>query len=345
MARQRFIFLLMFLALAFLRPSTAAAQDCGPDRAGQPAFVALTVDNDLFFGGTDRHYTNGVRFDWAPSCQLSLFGVVPFMEQLLGARGPDKSMYISAGQKMYTPDDISIPALIPDDRPYAGWTYVSAGVINRARNYTERLEVTLGIVGPASLAGALHHSWHDWFNFTKPNGWANQLRNEPGLVVFYERQWRNSVPAPAGFAGQILPHVNASAGNIYTYAGAGLTLRLGQNLPEDTGPTRSQPGMPGGPTFAMQEGNGFAWYIFGGAEGRAVARNIFLDGNSFRDSHQVDKKILVGELNAGVTLLVRDMFGALPPFRVSYTHIWRSREFDGQNGIDRFGSISITLRL
>lgn len=335
----------MLLASVLLWPSIAAAQNCGTDRPGQPAFVAVTVDNDLFFDGTDRHYTNGVRFDWAPHCQHTVLGLVPLMERTLGAADPNKSMYFSVGQNMFTPDDISVSDIVGDDRPYAGWLYFSTGVINRATNYTERLEVTLGIVGPASLAGDLHRTWHDWFNFTKPNGWANQLKNEPGLVIFYERQWRRALPTPGGFAGQLLPHVNGALGNIYTYAAAGLTLRFGQNLPQDTGPTRTLPGLPGGPSFEMQESTGFAWYIFGGAEGRAVARNIFLDGNSFRNSHSVDKKRFVGELNAGVALLIRDVFGVLPPMRISYTHVWRGREFDGQKGIDRHGSISISVRL
>lgn len=323
----------------------AAAQDCGPDRSGQPAFVSITADNDLFFGGPDRHYTNGARIDWAPACRRRLFGVIPFMERVLGARGPNKSMYFSAGQNMYTPDDITVPDIIPEDRPYAGWLYFATGVINRTAAYTERLELTLGIVGPASLAGDLQRAWHDWFNFRRPSGWGNQLRNEPGLLIFYERQWRHTVSAPGGFAAQLLPHINGALGNVHTYAGAGLTLRLGQNLPDDTGPTRSLPSLPGGPTLAIQEGHGFGWYIFGGTEARVVARNIFLDGNSFRTSHRVDKKVFVGDLNAGVALLVGDPHDVLPPFRISYTHIWRSREFDGQAGLDRYGSISITVRL
>lgn len=31
-------------------------------------------------------------------------------------------------------------------------------------------------------------------------------------------------------------------------------------------------------------------YVFAGAEGRGVASNIFLDGNTFEDSHTVDRE-------------------------------------------------------
>ena len=56
--------------------------------------------------------------------------------------------------------------------------------------------------------------------------------------------------------------------------------------------------MPGGGYFRRKKG--FNWYLFAGLEGRAVFRNIFLDGNTFTDSHSVDSKHFVGDIQAGL---------------------------------------------
>jgi lipid A 3-O-deacylase len=79
------------------------------------------------------------------------------------------------------------------------------------------------------------------------------------------------------------------------------------------------------------------WYFFGGVEGRAVARNIFLDGNTFVDSPHVSKLPFVTDVQAGLAMTVDQI-------RVSYTHVWRSKEYDGQLRRDQFGAISVSYR-
>ncbi len=81
----------------------------------------------------------------------------------------------------------------------------------------------------------------------------------------------------------------------------------------------------------------FGWYLFAGVEGRAIAHNIFLDGNTFRDSRSVDKKPLVGDLQFGLVLDWSDI-------RFSYTHILRTREFRTQEKFDGFGALSVSIK-
>jgi hypothetical protein len=64
-------------------------------------------------------------------------------------------------------------------------------------------------------------------------------------------------------------------------------------------------------------------------------RDIFLDGNTFRDSHDVDRNLLVGDLLAGVTL----GYGGL---KLSLAQVLRTREFKGQTRDHRFGSITLS---
>src|SRR3546814_17784538 len=96
----------------------------------------------------------------------------------------------------------------------------------------------------------------------------------------------------------VTPHLGAALGNVYTYGAGGLTLRFGEDLPDDYGPPRIRPALPGSDYFRPTDD--FGWYFFAGAEGRIVARNIFLDGNTFKDSHSVDKRPLVADLQAGL---------------------------------------------
>lgn len=51
---------------------------------------------------------------------------------------------------------------------------------------------------------------------------------------------------------------------------------------------------------SARSGNGFGAYLFASAEGWAVAHNIFLDGNTFADSHSVAKEHWVGEVSLGI---------------------------------------------
>src|SRR3546814_8870959 len=101
----------------------------------------------------------------------------------------------------------------------------------------------------------------------------------------------------------VTPHLGAALGNVYTYGAGGLTLRFGEDLPDDYGPPRIRPALPGSDYFRPTDD--FGWYFFAGAEGRIVARNIFLDGNTFKDSHSVDKRPLVADLQAGIAVNLR----------------------------------------
>jgi len=75
--------------------------------------------------------------------------------------------------------------------------------------------------------------------------------------------------------------------------------------------------------------------LFGGTSGRLVFRDIFLDGNTFSDSHNVDGKLLVGDFVLGASLIYNK-------FKLSYAQVLRTRGFDRQNSGQNFGSISLS---
>lgn len=323
----------LMVACALLQwPQSGETRDA-PSGGPKPT-LSLVVENDLF-NDEDRHYTSGVRLSWvspgdaAPNWARRVARAVPFFPRdgIAGAG-------YAVGQSMFTPSDLDVVEPSLDDRPYAGWLYGTVGVGVENGRQLDQVLLTVGMVGPASLGEQSQKFFHKLTGVGEPKGWDTQLRNELGLMLTYQRTWRAPEWELGRYSVDWAPHVGATAGNVFTYANAGLTLRAGYNLPQDYGPPRIPPGVPGS-SFSLLSGD-FGWYLFAGMEGRAVARNIFLDGNTFRSSRSVDRKVWVGDLQFGAVLAWQD-------FRVAYTHIFRSNEFETQRKSDSFGAISVSV--
>ncbi len=307
-------------------------------------FFNLQFENDLFGSGEDSHFTHGTRISYLTSEQPTGFEnklkstVLAAIPKFLIPKTQRLSLIL--GQNIFTPADITRSDLIVNDRPYAGWLYLGAGFVTEGgeeHKFMENLEINLGVVGPGALGDEVQSEWHDLIGVKKPQGWANQLENEPGFILFYERKW--PLRPTSGKLNTIIdltPSAGFALGNVFTYFATGLTLRLGYNIPNDYGPPRIRPGLAGSGFFTPQKQ--FTWYFFAGVEGRAVGRNIFLDGNTFQDSHSVDKNTLVGDLQVGVVVTLNRNF------RMGFTNIFRTKEFDDQPRLDEFGSLNFSYR-
>jgi hypothetical protein len=328
----------LLLALGLASPG-AGGQDA-PEPEQRIAYWSIQAENDLWGDGEDRHYTHGTKFSVAPAGDPPrwlrwLGGYVPFF-----APGHAAGVEFSIGQSIFTPDDIEDPNLIVDDRPYAGWLYASAtllGVLEEtpARRVSNALEVALGVVGPSSGADEVQCRWHEFIDTRIPRGWDHQLHDELGLELTYTRIWEHFGRIGAqGPEFSLAPHAVAALGNVYTYAGAGGMLRFGYNLRGDLGPPAISPSFPGSAYFRTR--SSWSGYLFAGVEGRLMARNIFLDGNTFRDSHSVDRRVGVGDLQIGAALRYRNV-------RVAFSNVYRSKEFHGQVESTDYGAINLTL--
>jgi len=173
------------------------------------------------------------------------------------------------------------------------------------------------------------------FGGVPPQGWHAQIKDEPGLVLTEQRIWR--VPLTNGTIDtELLPQGAASLGNVFTYAGVGATFRVGQSLLADWGPSPIEPALDGSDFVNFDRVGPIAWSLFAGFEVRAVARNIFLDGNSFQDSASVTKIPLVGDINVGAGIIWKGI-------RLQATYTLRTREFETQNGNDRFFSFALSF--
>ena len=296
----------------------------------------IVWENDIF-GGTDQNYTNGMRISWLSSeagmpdwVNWAVHNFLPVADE------GHKRTSIAIGQSMFTPANLATTAPQPNDRPYAGWLYGTVGVVSDTGKTLDNVMLTVGMVGPSAYAGPVQKFVHSAIGDPEPMGWNNQLHDEPGIMFTYERKWRGLYQiSPFGLGVDATPHVGVDLGNIFTDASTGLTFRLGRDLPTDYGPPRIRPSVPGSDFFIPKEDLG--WYLFAGFEGRAVARNIFLDGNTFRESLHVDKEPFVGGLQAGAAVT----YGAT---RLSYTQVFLTREFETQKRSEEFGAVTLSWR-
>ncbi len=307
--------------------------------SAQDNILTLVVENDLFMN-QDSNYTSGVRLSYLdvnsdfPEFAHDLADMIPGFEI-----NDTSSLFFSLGQNIYTPENIESRTQDPDDRPWAGFLYGSMGMATFTDNHTDEIELTLGVVGPAALGEQAQKFIHRHLTDSPmPKGWSNQLKNEPAVILGWQRSWPQYIAGDIGpLFGSIAPYTGITLGNIYTYGDVGLNFRLGPDSEKwQDMPVRVRPSMPGTGFYEIPEDN-WSWYLFAGLEGRVVGRNIFLDGNSFTDSHSVDKEYLVGDANAGLALT----YGKT---RVSFTAVYRTKEFETQEKPDAFGAVSIGYR-
>jgi len=340
MKRRREVFLIAkrLLSYAFAgaclvgAPPAAAADDS----ARRPWTLNFIWENDSPFNMSDRHYTSGVYIS-ATSGPRERCETCSALAGLMLPSGPALNYRYGffLGESIFTPVDLLLVVPDPTDRPYAGWLYTGVRLYRESDDVLDRIEATIGIVGPDSGAEAAQRWFHALHGYGHINGWDSQLKDEPGLILSEQRTWRRPLRM-GGLESELLPEVNVSLGNISTYAGAGAAFRIGRNLRRDWGPPRVEPAVRGSDFIDYDAARPYAWYGFVGIEGRAIARNIFLDGNSFQRSANVAKEPLVADLNAGFAILWR-AYG----FYATYTE--RTKEFKAQKNMDHVFSFTISL--
>jgi len=346
-----------WLLLALLWPAAAPLSAACPaerEGGGKPSWVTnFYFENDLF-DETDQNYTNGIRFS-ALSPDLDSFtddpqlaGWVVALNRAMGFLAPgsasdclqSRRLVLSLGQSIYTPEDINATAVVPDQRPYAGWLYAGVAYNLRRANRLDTVGLTVGVVGPASLAHQTQDGFHKLRGFARFQGWDNQLDNEPGLQLVWEQKRKWGAPRMLGFWGSdLIVHAGVSFGNIATYLNSGAEWRLGWDLPDDFGTSALRPGAdngaPGRDWHASGTSRRRGAHLFASVDGRWVLRDIFLDGNTFSSSHRVDKKPLVADLAVGAAL----EFGNLS---LSYAQVLRTQEFTAQPNSQVYGSLSLS---
>ena len=261
------------------------------------------------------------------------------LERLHPGEFQQQNMIFSFGQGLYTPTDNTRSDLIEDDRPYAAVLMVNFGYNARNGNHLRTTQLALGMVGPSAQGKQVQDAVHSVLGDEKFMGWDNQLHDEPVFKLLHERMQRWPAEGNAsGWGWDAISHWGGAIGNLATYANVGGEVRFGWKLPDDFG---SSPMRPAGENTApTRRGRAEGWssHLFVTSDARWVLRDITLDGNTFRNSHSVDKRPFVGDIGYGVAVMRGKWKFALARYH-------RTREFDGQKETPVFGSFTISRTL
>ena len=311
--------------------------------------LTLYIENDSLISG-DRQYTSGLKLTWSrfglkqyPSDAVPFKWLYPLVHLVRFGEKPDsvKALSLSFGQSIYTPDNLSATEVIKDDRPYAGITYVDFGFHQQYDNELDTLEFELGIVGPHSYAKEVQEFVHQAINGKKPDGWDNQLKDEPVIDILYQIKRKIAQSGVAnGYGYDAILNTGGGIGNALTYYELGLSFRTGLNIPDDYGNYPIRPissintALDVGNSHLLN-GHRFGLYLFLSANCQLVIHNILLDGNTFASSHSVDKNPAVGNFATGIGFVTGRING-------SFAFVYETKEFKTQNRPQHYGSINVT---
>jgi lipid A 3-O-deacylase len=265
--------------------------------------------------GTDKNYTNAFRvtlernYDmWRLAERLpKLFGWVPQHPNCSVVAPEDNpelkcvsSSWHVIGQQFYTPDDITIAELIPDDRPYAGWLYIGGSWKSSTASTLVATDAYLGATGDASFSREVQTKWHKIVGAKKPMGWDHQIGDRFGVIIGHSRRWaRDGTYGPIDEKKwlEFVPYVGATVGNIVIDGYGGARLKIGYNVTRDwadigVGPRLGQPLLGG-----ASDTGPFEIYFVVDGQGRLLAYNVFIDAAS---SHLIDRKYFVADGGYGL---------------------------------------------
>jgi hypothetical protein len=338
----------LLLAIGVMAAAGAASEESVEERSWTLNFY---LENDLF-AQTDNDYTSGVRLSWVSPdlvdyvADETLPGWVRGLNDKLtffhgSTRGLQRNLVLSLGQTIYTPRDRDATDIVEGDRPYAGWLFGSAAYQTSDEGAMDTLEIRLGVVGPLALGKEAQDFVHDLRGFERFKGWDNQLENEPGFTLLWEHRNKTSriYNSNSRFGFDLIGHAGVVLGNVATYVNAGGEFRLGWSIPDDFGTSSLRPGgdnsTPSANWSRRRTDRDWGVHAFVALNARLVAHNIFLDGNTFRDSHAVDSEPLVADVAAGVSAYYRGV-------RLSYAQIYHSREFTTQGETHAYGSLALS---
>jgi hypothetical protein len=212
-------------------------------------------------------------------------------------RGPARRFLV--GQRIYTPRR-DAPEPVPGERPYAGWLFAGAQIASGQRS----LELEVGFTGPAALGEPVQNGVHRLLGSERQEGWAHQLGFEPGILLRLQ-EIRRFDRGPA----RIQPALSVALGNVRTAAAAGAHVEVGRGA---------------GPYARL------------GARHEWVARDIFLDGNTFRSRSTARKLPFVSEGEAAAGFRARR-------WSAEYRFVARTREYRAQPEAHAYGSLALTL--
>ncbi len=302
-------------------------------------YIQLVTEDDGYINPyIDRYYTAGTRIGWV-SKEYSYFKRKSAMSwarfvSLQGKKNRMTRFNIYLTQDMYTPTLAHrlLTNIIKGDHLYGGWLRLNFGIFQRSAHALEHTSFSIGMVGPASLAGPTQNLIHTWGHDPKFLGWNTQIKNE--FIFEFNYTWIQKLDFYKSryFSIDMLPAASFSLGNALTNFNLGATLRMGYNLEADFGPNEIHSGFPGGEPYS----NRLAFYVFVGAMGQFQPLDVFVQGNDAQTRGITQLPYFLYNAQVGVALLYKGM-------RFCFSAIDLSKTFRDQSRNHNIGSIELDI--
>lgn len=269
--------------------------------------LSVTAENDVIYK-TDNYFTHGTRITYATNTNMG----------------------IAIGQNIYTPYDKEATALLPYDRPYAGYLYGSIYETLKLDTGYLYTELQLGVSGPMALAEETQTWIHEQIGSAVCKGWANQTYNHFAWLIAtkYVLPVLDTTPYFA-----VDPYVNVIAGNVGDYLSAGINVYAGYNVPADRSQPKTIPYKSVKPlSLDMLTACRYYAYVYAGIEPKVMLYNAFLEDKRFA----IHPETLVYDRTLGIVV-------GCDHLELAFTLCFRSKEFEEQALPERFGSARVTV--
>lgn len=273
--------------------------------------VIITLEND-FMNHTDDSYSNGAELEW------------------LGDTVMERRVGYGIHQLMYTPTDISDPDNQPLDRPWCGILTAFREVWSKQGVEMTRTRIEAGVLGPSALAEEAQKEVHRLIHNKLPQGWDNQMPDEPVLNLYHERHHPlMDFGKEDGLGVRLEALYGGTIGTTFINGFGGTLLRSGYNIQANSIIGGIEP-------KAASKVRPFL-YLMLETDGMLVLHNATIGESFFRErepGHEQDLENCVGMYRYGVV-------GGYKCFTATYLMGMRTREFETQKGNTDWGLISL----
>jgi len=273
---------------------------------------------------TDRHYTNGVRIDYVWNSELQNLDEAPHLKP---GKVESLNFGLFVGQHMQTPDYISTPELRHDpDMRYAGWLYGGPFMQKSDEKSMTHIELSLGVIGPSALGRETQDWIHGFRGLEKAVDWDSQLSDRFAGNINWLHKFKIGKPNTNKLdtiQTDLIGETAFALGTVHRNASAGITFRLGSNLPQDFGP-----GLISRPKFYSFQERDASLMFFTRIAASVVEHNELLA--------DLEKETLTGECQVGISYSGEN-------FEIGYSQVFMAKQYKYQPDTDSYASFIVRI--